>query len=197
MFHSLQCTMVNPFVAGDLHTYIDIHTLLTWLTLSYKASLQVSHKASLHRFSLVQVHWNNGDHLWKDVQVSFQVKWLLKFLSMSELKKFIFKNSVKNQKPLLLTTLNEYGFTAWLSCVFRWARMLLVISIKQINAILFLFSFKKIASKIDKPVMLSYLLLFNKRLEFDFLTPSKIPPCMSQANSVKICSICILPQRKT
>ena len=49
----------------------------------------------------------------------------------------------------------------------------------------------------DKPVMLSYLLLFNKRLEFDFLTPSKIPPCMSQANSVKISSICILPQRKT
>ena len=32
----------------------------------------------------------------------------------------------------------------------------------------FLFSFKKIASKIDKHVMLSYLLLFNKRLEFDF-----------------------------
>ena len=37
----------------------------------------------------------------------------------------------------------------------------------------------------DKPVMLSYLLLFNKRLEFDFLTPSKIPPCTSQANSLK------------
>ena len=32
----------------------------------------------------------------------------------------------------------------------------------------FLFSSKKIASKIDKHVMLSYLLLFNKRLEFDF-----------------------------
>ena len=39
---------------------------------------------------------------------------------------------------------------------------------KAINALLFLFSFKKIASKIDKHVMLSYLLLFNKRLEFDF-----------------------------
>ena len=33
----------------------------------------------------------------------------------------------------------------------------------------FLLSFKKIASKIDKHVMLSYLLLFNKRLEFAFL----------------------------
>ena len=32
----------------------------------------------------------------------------------------------------------------------------------------FLFSFKKIASKIDKHVMLSYLLLFSKRLEFAF-----------------------------
>ena len=32
----------------------------------------------------------------------------------------------------------------------------------------FLFSLKKTASKIDKRVTLSYLLLFNKRLEFDF-----------------------------
>ena len=32
----------------------------------------------------------------------------------------------------------------------------------------FFFSFKKIASNKIKRVMLSYLLLFNKRLEFDF-----------------------------
>ena len=32
----------------------------------------------------------------------------------------------------------------------------------------FLSSFKKIASKIDKHVVLSHLLLFNKRFEFDF-----------------------------
>ena len=32
----------------------------------------------------------------------------------------------------------------------------------------FFISFKKIASKIDKHVILSYLLLFNKRLEFYF-----------------------------
>ena len=51
---------------------------------------------------------------------------------------------------------------------FAWARML-VISIKQIKATLFLFSFKKkMASKMDKHVMLSYLLLSNKSLEFDF-----------------------------
>ena len=31
-----------------------------------------------------------------------------------------------------------------------------------------LFSFKKVVSKIDKHVILSYLLLFNKRLEFNF-----------------------------
>ena len=39
--------MVNPFVARGLNTFVHIHTLLTGLTLSYKASLQVSHKASL------------------------------------------------------------------------------------------------------------------------------------------------------
>ena len=50
----------------------------------------------------------------------------------------------------------------------RIARIL-VISIKQINAILFfLFRFKKIASKIDKHIMISYLLLYNKHLDFDF-----------------------------
>ena len=41
----------------------------------------------------------------------------------------------------------------------------MVISIKQINAILFLFSFKKNASKLEELVMLSYFLLFNKRLD--------------------------------
>ena len=51
-------------------------------------------------------------------------------------------------------------------------QQLLVISVKQINAIILLFSFKKIASKIDKHVMLSYLLLFNKRLECFFHTLS-------------------------
>ena len=61
MFHGLQCTMVNPFVA--------------------------------EKFSLVHVHWNNGDHLCEGVQDSFQLKWLRKFLSMSELKNFIFKIS--------------------------------------------------------------------------------------------------------
>ena len=40
----------------------------------------------------------------------------------------------------------------------------------------FLFSFTKIASKIDKHVILSYLLLFNKQLEFDFFKlHSKFP----------------------
>ena len=66
----------------------------------------------------------------------------------------------------------------------------------------FLFFFysvlKKLRPKMDKRVMLSYLLYFNKCLEFDFfLTPSKIPTRASQANSLKIGSICILPQRKT
>ena len=60
----------------------------------------------------------------------------------------------------------------------------------------FLFSFKKIASKIDKRVMLSYLLKFNKRLEFDFFNSIQILTCTSQANSLKICSICILTTEK-
>ena len=75
-----------------------------------------------------------------------------------------------NSKKLEASSFNNIkwiGFTAWLSCVFAWARML-VISIKQINAILFLLSFKKIASKIDKHVMLKNLLWFNKRFKFDF-----------------------------
>ena len=42
------------------------------------------------KFSLVHVHLNNGDHLSKGIQESFQLKWLPKFLSMSELKNFIF-----------------------------------------------------------------------------------------------------------
>ena len=33
-----------------------------------------------------RVYWSDGDHLWKGAQESFQVKWLLKFLSVSELK---------------------------------------------------------------------------------------------------------------
>ena len=59
MFHSLQGTMVNPFVGGSsvLFTFIEI----------------------------------NGDYLWEGIQESFQIKWLLKILSMSELKDFIFK----------------------------------------------------------------------------------------------------------
>ena len=45
------------------------------------------------KFSLVHVHLNNGDHLSKGIQESFQLKWLPKFLSMSELKNFIFEIS--------------------------------------------------------------------------------------------------------
>ena len=62
----------------------------------------------------------------------------------------------------------------------------------------FKFSFKKIASKIDKHVMLSYLLLYNKRLEFDFFLISiQNSHGQGQANSLKICTISLLPQRKT
>ena len=52
----------------------------------------------------------------------------------------------------------------------------------------------------DKQVMLSYLLLFNKRLEFDFFLNSiqiSHQHMYSQANSLKIFSICILQQWET
>ena len=61
----------------------------------------------------------------------------------------------------------------------------------------YIFSFKKIVSKIIKHVMLSYLLLFNKRLEFDFfLTPSKIPTCTSQANLLKFAAFAYYHRKK-
>ena len=72
--------------------------------------------------------------------------------------------------------------------------------LNQCYSFFLLFSFKKIALKIDKHVMLSYLLLFNKRLEFYLIflkLHPKFPRARSQANSFKICSICILQQRET
>ena len=75
---------------------------------------------------------------------------------------------------------------------------MLVISIKQINAILFLFSFKKIASKIDKHVMLSYccsstntlnLIFFNSIQNSHVHEPSKLVENLPHLH--------ILPQRKT
>ena len=162
MFHSLQCTMVNPFVAGSL-------VLLTFIDIMET----ISEKAFKRAFK------SNGCYIF-----SPWASWKISFLT-------------SHSKKLEASSFNHRSFTAWWSCIFAWARML-VISIKQIDAIPFLFSFKKVASKIDKHVMLSYLLLCNKRPEFDFcLTPSKIPTCTSQANSLKIGSIWILPQRKT
>ena len=64
MFHSLQCTMVNPFVAGSsvLFTFIEImETIL---------------KKLLERVN----------NLWEGVRESFQIKWLRKLLNRSEQK---------------------------------------------------------------------------------------------------------------
>ena len=52
----------------------------------------------------------------------------------------------------------------------------------QARLFFFLFSFQKIALKLDKHVMLNYLLLFNKRLEFDF---SKLHPKFPRAQAKK------------
>ena len=45
--------------------------------------------------------------------------------------------------------------------------------------------------------MLSYLLLFNKRLEFDFFNAIQNSLVHEPSKLVEIWSICILPQRKT
>ena len=72
-----------------------------------------------------------------------------------------------------------------------------VISMQQINAIIFLMSFKKVASKIDKHVMLSYLLLFNRRLEFDFfkLHP-KFPPARAKQTRWKFAAFAYYHREK-
>ena len=150
------------------------------------------------KFSLVHVHWNDRDHLWKSVQESFQVKWLLKFLSMSELKLFIFK--ILNSKKLEASSFNNIKWIEFYHLIelhFCMGQNTGYFNKANQRYSFFLFSFKKIASKIDKHIMLTYLLLYNKHLDWFFLTPSKIPTCTSQANLLKICYICILPQRKT
>ena len=61
----------------------------------------------------------------------------------------------------------------------------------------FLFSFKKIASKIDKHVMLSYLLSVQKTPWIGFfLIPSKIPTVTSQTNSLKFAAFAYYHREK-
>ena len=74
MFHSLQCTMVNPFVAGSLilFTFIEIMETLNF-------------------------------------QESFQVQWLLKFLSMTELKISFLKSHSKKLEASSFNSINEWG----------------------------------------------------------------------------------------
>ena len=68
MFHSLQCAMVNPSVTGSL-------VLFTFIII--KETIQKNCWKEL-------ITWEG---------VKFQLKWLWKFLSMRELKNFIFKIS--------------------------------------------------------------------------------------------------------
>ena len=102
------------------------------------------------KLSLVHVPWNNGDHLWKGVEDSFQVKWLVKFFrGVSELKNLIFKIS----SPKIRS--GFYRLIKLRFCI--GLPKMLVILIKQIHSILFFFfllSFKIIASNIYKHVVL-------------------------------------------
>ena len=138
MFQSLHCTMVNPFVAGSLilFTFIEIMEILNF-------------------------------------PESFQVQWLLKFLSMTELKISFLKSHSKKLEASSFNNI-KWKFTAmiilhfhlqpqfknelfhilhiikwtcrpaWLSCIFAWARILVIGNlIDQINTILFFIQFSK------------------------------------------------------
>ena len=75
-----------------IHIHLFQLRLLPW-TMFHSLHCTMVNQFCSGKLSLVHVPWNNGDHLWKGVQDSFQVKWLLKFFSMSELKNLIFKIS--------------------------------------------------------------------------------------------------------
>ena len=50
------------------------------------------------------------DQLWKGVQDSFQVKWLLKFLSMNELKNSFLKSPSKKLEAFSFNNIKWIGF---------------------------------------------------------------------------------------
>ena len=134
-----------------IHSSYGIHLfqlrLLPW-TMFHSLQCTMVNQFCSGKLSLVHVPWNNGDHLWKGVQDSFQVQWLLKFFSMSELKNLIFKISWQKIRS---------GFYRLIKLRFYMGQpKMLVILIKQIHSILFFFllSFTIIASKIDKHVVL-------------------------------------------
>ena len=113
------------------------------------------------KFSLVQVHWNNGDHFWEGVQESFQLKWLPKFLRMRELKNFIFEISQWEIRSLFLYKCNNIiwiGFYRPIKLRLWMGQNAGYFDKANQRSSFFLFSFKKIASKINKRVILSYLL---------------------------------------
>ena len=122
--------------------------LLPW-TMFHSLQCYMVNQFCSGKLSLVHVPWNNGDHLWKGVQDSFQVKWLLKFFSVNELKNLIFKISLQKFRS------GFYRLIKLRFCI--GLPKMLVILIKQIHSILFFFfllSFKIIASKIYKHVVL-------------------------------------------
>ena len=150
------------------------------------------------KFSLAHVHWswNNGDHLWKGVQESFQVKWLLKFLSISERKNFILKSDFKKLEASSFNNIKWIGFYRLIKLRFCMGQNAGYFNkAYQRYYFFYIFSFKKVVSKIIKHVMLSYLVQQTPWIWF-FLNPSKIRTCARQANSLKIAAFAYYHREK-
>ena len=123
-----RCKGVAAVFAGYIHLFQ--LRLLPW-TMFHSLQCTMVNQFCSGKLSLVHAPWNNGDHLWKGVQDSFQVKWLLKFFSMSELKNLIFKISWQKIRS---------GFYRLIKLRFCMGLpKMLVILIKQIHSILFFF----------------------------------------------------------
>ena len=123
---------------GHTHIHLFQLRLLPW-TMFHSLQCTMVNQFCSGKLSLVHVPWNNGDHLWKGVQDSFQVKWLLKLFSMSVLKNLIFKISWQKIR----------------SVFYHLIKLRFCMGQPKIHSIIFFsLSFKIIASKIDKHVVL-------------------------------------------
>ena len=117
------------FITKDTCIHLYQLRLLQWSMINMFRSLQCT---MVNLFEARIVRWNDGVHasfkkpFWEGVQESSQVKWLRKFLRVSEQKNFIFKPNSKK--------LEAVSFTACLNCGSFLAKML-IISIKQMNTI--------------------------------------------------------------
>ena len=132
------------------------------------------------KFSLVRVHWNNGDHLWEGIQRrSFQVKWLLKFLGISELKNFIFKISYyKIGSLFFFKWIGFYRLIKLRFCMGQNAGYFNKANRPAYSFFFFQFQKNCLKQNQTRNVKLFIVVQQTPWIWF-FLTPSKIPTCAS------------------